>query len=180
MPRYHKMGKIPHKRHTVFKKESGGIFHEQLFGTIGFDGMSSLMYHYYPPTQVKEILGSKDVSPKIAEAKSIESGSFAGFNVPAKDDYIDRILGLELGADDYVTKPFNTRELIARINAVYRRFNKDKDSDEIVEYHDLKINTADRTLYKAGSEIPLTAKELELLKILMAKPGRVYTRENLF
>ena len=50
MPRYHKLGKIPHKRHTVFKKENGKIHYEQLFGTIGFDGISSLLYHLHPPT----------------------------------------------------------------------------------------------------------------------------------
>ena len=55
MPIYHKLGKIPHKRHTVFKKEDGSLHYEQLFGTIGFDGMSSLMYHLYRPTMVKEV-----------------------------------------------------------------------------------------------------------------------------
>ena len=55
MPFYHKLGKIPHKRHTSFKKEGGGLHYEELFGTIGFDGMSSLLYHLQRPTQVKEI-----------------------------------------------------------------------------------------------------------------------------
>ena len=54
MPFYHKLGKIPHKRHTVFRKEDGGIHYEQLFGTIGFDGMSTLLYHLQPPTIVKK------------------------------------------------------------------------------------------------------------------------------
>ena len=56
MPRYHKLGNIPHKRHTIFKNGGSKIHHEQLFGTIGFEGMSSLLYHIYPPTEVKEIL----------------------------------------------------------------------------------------------------------------------------
>ena len=55
MPRYHKIGKIPHKRHTTFRKEDGNIHYEELFGTIGFDGMSSLLYHVHRPTQVKQI-----------------------------------------------------------------------------------------------------------------------------
>ena len=56
MPRYHKLGNIPHKRHTVFKNGGNKIHYEQLFGTIGFEGMSSLLYHIHPPTEVKEIL----------------------------------------------------------------------------------------------------------------------------
>ena len=56
MPFYHKLGKIPPKRHTVFKNSEGGIYHEQLFGTIGFDGMSSLLYHIQPPTAVIKIV----------------------------------------------------------------------------------------------------------------------------
>ena len=66
MPFYHKLGKIPHKRHTIFKKPDGSLYYEQLFGTIGFDGMSSNLYHEHRPTQVKEIDGSYDVTPKVA------------------------------------------------------------------------------------------------------------------
>ena len=58
MPRYHTLGKIPHKRHTVFKRENGSIHYEQLFGTLRFDGMSSLLYHLHPPTMVNEIHGA--------------------------------------------------------------------------------------------------------------------------
>ena len=65
MPFYRHLGKIPHKRHTVFRQPNGELYHEQLFGTIGFDGMSSLLYHLQPPTKVNEILGKKDISPVI-------------------------------------------------------------------------------------------------------------------
>ena len=58
MPFYHKLGKIPHKRHTVFSKPEGGIYYEQLFGTVGFEGMSSLLYHTHRPTMVKDIKGA--------------------------------------------------------------------------------------------------------------------------
>lgn len=98
----------------------------------------------------------------------------------AKSDEIDKILGLEFGADDYVTKPFHTRELIARINAVYRRFNKIKSVDEIIETAWLKLNTAKFSLYKRDNEISLTSKEYDLLQILMKNAGRVFTREMLF
>ncbi|RKD31577.1 response regulator transcription factor [Thermohalobacter berrensis] len=98
----------------------------------------------------------------------------------AKDDYVDKILGLEMGADDYITKPFHTRELIARIRAVYRRFNKTKEPDEIIEINGLKFNTLERTLYKGNKEIILTAKEFDLLKILITNRGRVFKREELY
>ena len=62
MPRYHQLGNIPHKRHTVFKKKDGNIHFEQLFGTIGFDGMSSLLYHLHPPTMVNDILSKKNIN----------------------------------------------------------------------------------------------------------------------
>lgn len=98
----------------------------------------------------------------------------------AKEDYIDKVLGLEFGADDYVTKPFNTRELIARINAVYRRYIKKHDNAEIIQHGSLKINLSARTAYKNDKEIGLTVKEFDLLKTLMRSPDRVFTRENLF
>src|SRR5690606_37316949 len=66
MPFYHSLGNIPHKRHTVFQSPEGRHYYEQLFGTVGFDGMSSLLYHVHRPTQVKQIVGSTDVAPKVA------------------------------------------------------------------------------------------------------------------
>ena len=63
MPFYHKRGDFPHKRHTQFRKADGSLHHEQLFGTVGFAGMSSLLYHLHPPTQVKEVLESIPVGP---------------------------------------------------------------------------------------------------------------------
>jgi len=98
----------------------------------------------------------------------------------AKEDYIDKVLGLEFGADDYVTKPFNTRELIARINAVYRRYIKKHDNTEIIQHGSLKISLSARTAFKNDNEIVLTMKEFDLLKTLMKSPDRVFTRENLF
>ena len=81
MPRYHKLGKIPHKRHTVFKKENGEIHFEQLFGTIGFDGMSSLLYHFHPPTQVLELKGYIDISPRVAVEHNMQMRALKGFEM---------------------------------------------------------------------------------------------------
>ncbi len=89
MPFYHTLGKIPHKRHTTFKKPDGGYYYEQLFGTIGFDGMSSLMYHVHRPTMVKSIGEAIDLTPKIAVEKNITSRMLKGFNVKPADDYLE-------------------------------------------------------------------------------------------
>ena len=88
MPRYHKMGKIPHKRHTTFKKPDGSLYQEELFGTAGFAGMSSLIYHLHPPTVVSEIKRGKDVSPKIAVDKNMKALSFKGFSLKPEQDYL--------------------------------------------------------------------------------------------
>ena len=88
MPFYQKSGSIPHKRHTQFRKADGSLYHEELFGTIGFDGMSTLLYHEHPPTMVKEVLESVDVAPKIAVDKNMKAYLLEGFKVTATDDYL--------------------------------------------------------------------------------------------
>lgn len=88
MPRYHSLGKIPEKRHTVFENPNGGLYQEELFGTAGFVGMSSLIYHLYPPTVVTEIKVLEDVTPKIAIEKNMKALSFKGFSLPQEDDFI--------------------------------------------------------------------------------------------
>ena len=89
MPFYHQLGEIPQKRHTVFKKPNGDHFYEQLFGTVGFDGMSSLLYHHHRPTMVKELLESIDVTPKIAVDKNMKSYRLKGFDVQPVDDFLE-------------------------------------------------------------------------------------------
>ncbi len=88
MPRYHTLGKIPAKRHTTFKKPEGGLYQEELFGTAGFAGMSSLIYHLYPPTVVSEIIELGDVAPKIAIEKNMKALSFQGFTIEPEEDYL--------------------------------------------------------------------------------------------
>ena len=129
MPFYHKLGKIPHKRHTVFKKKDGNIHFEQLFGTIGFDGMSSLLYHLHPPTMVNDILGQKDISPKIAVDKNLQMRAFKGFDVPVIDDLIDSRVPVLTNSDVtlYLTRPKNTSE---------DYFYKNVDADEVLFIHE--------------------------------------------
>ena len=89
MPRYHTLGSIPKKRHTTFKKPDGSLYQEELFGTAGFSGMSSLIYHLYPPTVVTEVRELKDLSPKIAVEKNMKALSFKGFSIQPEEDYLE-------------------------------------------------------------------------------------------
>lgn len=104
----------------------------------------------------------------------------------AKGEVFDKVLGLELGADDYIEKPFDTKELVARVKAVLRRYKPiaskepDVDSDtKIVEYPDLVINLTNYSVTYCGESIDMPPKELELLFFLASKPNHVFTREQL-
>ena len=94
----------------------------------------------------------------------------------ARGEEIDRVLGLELGADDYVVKPFSTRELTARIRAIMRR-GKSKERRGPIEIGDLTLDPASRTVTKDGRSVELAAKEFDLLHLLMANAGEVLRRE---
>jgi homogentisate 1,2-dioxygenase len=89
MPIYHKLGEFPQKRHTQFENPNGGFYYEQLFGTEGFHGHSSLSYHVHRPTQVKEILKSYSAEPKIAIGKNIKALLLKGFDLKPEDDFLD-------------------------------------------------------------------------------------------
>ena len=100
----------------------------------------------------------------------------------AKGEDMDKILGLEYGADDYITKPFNILEVKARIKAIMRRTFKPADKEEkarVVEVGDLKLDCESRRVFIAGREINLTAKEFDVLELLVFNPNKVYSRENL-
>jgi two-component system response regulator RegX3 len=96
----------------------------------------------------------------------------------ARGEEIDRVLGLELGADDYVVKPFSARELSARIRAILRRGREDRRPGPI-EIGDLVLDPAARTLTKGGEPVELTAREFDLLHLLMANAGQVVRREQI-
>ncbi len=99
----------------------------------------------------------------------------------AKGDDMDKILGLEYGADDYITKPFNILEVKARIKAILRRNTKADVGSEnrVVECNDLKLNCESRRVYVKEREVGLTAKEFDVLELLIFNPNKVYSRENL-
>ncbi len=100
----------------------------------------------------------------------------------AKGDDMDKILGLEYGADDYIAKPFNILEVKARIKAIMRRTAASEPKEEnskVIESGDLKLDCESRRLFVQGREINLTAKEFDLLELLVMNPNKVYSRENL-
>ena len=102
--------------------------------------------------------------------------------VTAKDSELDTVVGLEVGADDYVTKPYRLRELVARMRAVLRRAPHGEvalTTEEVLEVGDVRLDVARHELTVRGDQVPLPRKEFELLEALMANAGRVLTRETL-
>ncbi len=101
----------------------------------------------------------------------------------AKGEDMDKILGLEYGADDYMTKPFNILELKARMKAILRRINTSKevqiDEKEVLICDELRVEMESRRVYKSGEEVDLTAKEFDLLVLFLSNPNKVYSRESL-
>ncbi len=129
MPFYQKSGRIPHKRHTTFRKEDGSLYHEELFGTIGFDGMSTLLYHEHPPTMVKEVLESVDVAPRVAVEKNMKAYLLEGFKVPATDDYLS-------SRTPVLTNSDLTISLAAPRKSMVDYFYKNAQHDEMVFVHE--------------------------------------------
>lgn len=125
---YSSLGKIPHKRHTVFKKEDGGYYYEQLFGTEGFSSLSSLLYHTQRPTQIKEVLRTYSVGPKIAVKNNIKSQRLKGFQVPPKDDYLESRTAVLVNNDCHI-------ELAAPKKSMTDYFYKNSEADEMIFVH---------------------------------------------
>jgi homogentisate 1,2-dioxygenase len=128
MPIYHRLGNIPQKRHTVFKSSTGQFYYEQLFGTEGFHGMSSLLYHIHRPTQVKEIKKSYSVEPKAAIDKNIKALLLKGFEIKPQDDFLESRKTLLFNSDCAIG-------LAAPKKSQTEYFYKNADSDEMLFIH---------------------------------------------
>jgi two-component system response regulator BaeR len=111
----------------------------------------------------------------VCKALRASASNVSIIMVTARVDEIDRLLGLELGADDYICKPFSPREVVARVKAVLRRTKKGDASGD----SGLALDEAGYKATLAGKDLGLTAVEFELLKVLVSQPGRIYTREQL-
>jgi homogentisate 1,2-dioxygenase len=128
MPIYHKLGKIPPKRHTQFRKADGGLYYEQLFGTIGFDGMSSLLYEIHRPTMVRAILKTENVQPEIAVEKNMTARLLRGFAVPPQDDFLESRTPVLVNSDIHIG-------LAAPRQSLRSYFYKNADADELLFIH---------------------------------------------
>lgn len=128
MPFYHQLGAIPHKRHTIFDKPGGGLYYEQLFGTEGFHGMSSLLYHVHRPTMIREIGASKDVAPIAAVCRNITPRMLQGWNVAPAEDFLESRIHLMFNNDLNIAVAAPQKG-----NADY--FYKNADADELIFVH---------------------------------------------
>ena len=137
---YHTLGQIPHKRHTQFHRPDGdgsatgsGLYYEQLFGTVGFDGVSSLLYHVHRPTQVKAVLESVDVAPRLAVPKNMLARKLLGFQVSPQDDFLDSRVSV-LANNDLIISLAAPRMSSSRESGM-DCFYKNADADELLFVH---------------------------------------------
>lgn len=128
MPIYHRLGNIPPKRHTQFEKPDGSLYYEQLFGTIGFDGMSTLSYHIHRPTMVRKVGNPIDVTPKVAIQNNITSRMLKGLDIKPKDDYLE-------SREAILTNNDVTIHLAAPKKPLTDYYYKNTDSDELIFVH---------------------------------------------
>src|SRR6476620_587820 len=131
MPYYYKLGNIPHKRHTQYRKPDGKLFSEQLFSTEGFSNDYSLMYHYYPPTQIIKTEPKLSVAPAIAEEKMLKHRSFEGFNIKPENDFLQSRQAVLVNNDCHLL-------LAAPRESMTSYFYKNTDADELIFVHEGK------------------------------------------
>ena len=128
MPFYQKQGIIPQKRHTVFENGKGGLYQEEVFGTAGFAGMASILYHVHPPTQVAEMGEPYSVAPEIAVEHNLKALSFSGFNIESSADYITSRNTLFVNNDLHIG-------LAAPVTFSDGYFFKNAEADEMIFVH---------------------------------------------
>ncbi len=129
MSHYYTAGKIPHKRHTQFRKPDGSLYSEQLFSTEGFSNDYSLLYHCYPPTMITKTDEPIDVSPKVAEEKMLKHRSFEGFKLKPEKDYLQSRKAILVNNDCHVV-------LAAPQQSMTDYFYKNADADEMIFVHE--------------------------------------------
>ncbi len=157
-------------------EQDGYLIEEAYDGNEAVDKFSAQEFDLVVLDVMLPGLNGFEVLQRIREKSSVPV-----IMLTAKGEDMDKILGLEYGADDYLTKPFNILELKARIKAIFRRSNQteDRNQDQIIKIQNMTINTANRSVVIDGKDVNLTAKEFDLLQLFATNPGKVYSRENL-
>lgn len=148
--------------------------------TTVFDGDSALANVFrenYSAVVLDIMMPGKDGMEVLKEIR--KRSNVPVIMLTARGETLDKILGLEFGADDYVVKPFEPKELVARIKAILRRVNLDNEPQQKVQYENLSIDMSTYELHLAGKLISIPPKELELLNYLCTHPNKVFTRDQL-
>jgi len=144
MAHYYTLGKIPHKRHTQFRKPDGGLYSEQLFSTEGFSDDYSLLYHCHPPTQIIKTEPQVDVSPQIAEEKMLQHRCFEGFNLPPGGEFLQSRIPVLVNSDCHIV-------LAAPQSGSGDYFYKNTDADEMIFVHE-----GSGTVFTQYGELPFS------------------------
>lgn len=173
---YHKMGSVPPKRHTIHEKPEGGIYYEQLFGTEGFHGLSSLLYHTHRPTMISSYGETIDLKPKAAIENNIKSRMLEGFNIKSKDDFLKARTPVLFNDDVQI-------DIASPKKGTINYFYKNSDSDEILFiqkgsgilktlFGELKFNYADYLVIPRGTiyKIEFETSDNKLLVIESNSP----------
>lgn len=155
------------------EKEGYGVSHV----ITGTDGIAYFKKNLYDIVVLDIMLPGMDGWQVCREIRKLSDVPI--IMLTAKGEVFDKVLGLELGADDYIVKPFEPKELIARTRAVLRRYKGGADADKRASYKNLTVSIDDYSVNYCGSPLELPPKELELLYFLAAHPNRVFTREQL-
>jgi len=129
MPFYNKLGEIPEKRHTQFRKPDGTLYHEELFSTEGFSNTYSLLYHLYPPTKIKQVGEAYSVEPKVVLSKQLKHRSLHGFKIKPADDYLESRKAVLVNSDLHIS-------LAAPRKSMTDYFYKNVDADEMIFCHE--------------------------------------------
>jgi two-component system alkaline phosphatase synthesis response regulator PhoP len=144
-------------------------------GTAGLDAWK----HRRPDMVLLDVMLPEMDGFEVLRSIRKEDGDVPVILITAKGLEADKVHGLTLGADDYITKPFSIRELLARINAVLRRTRADEESSGVHTFGDVEVDFVRRVCHKQGKEIPLSYKEFEVLRLLIENEGQTITREQL-
>lgn len=152
---------------------------------VAEDGKKAVehFYGFNPSMVILDVMLPKLSGLEVCKQIRKENRMVPILMLTAKSEEVDKVLGLELGADDYMTKPFSIRELLARIKAILRRLDLQSEEDltdgKILEFDDLILDTRKRKVTLDGEFIELTSKEYDLLKLFFLNPGKAYSREEL-